>query len=56
MARAMRALRLESFAAASASASIEVIYGHAWKGAPRKLADGRSIVQFDKARREFRSL
>ncbi len=24
----------------------EVVYGHAWKGAPRKRADGRSIVQF----------
>jgi len=32
--------------AAGASASIEVIYGHAWKGAPRKSADGRAIVQF----------
>jgi len=26
--------------------SYEVVYGHAWKGAPRKTADGRSIVQF----------
>ena len=26
----------------------EVVYGHAWKGAPRKTADGRSIVQFAK--------
>jgi malonyl-CoA O-methyltransferase len=24
----------------------EVLYGHAWKGTPRKMADGRSIVQF----------
>jgi malonyl-CoA O-methyltransferase len=24
----------------------EVVYGHAWKGTPRKAADGRSIVQF----------
>jgi malonyl-CoA O-methyltransferase len=24
----------------------EVVYGHAWKGAPRRTADGRSIVQF----------
>jgi len=28
------------------SATFEVVYGHAWKGAPRKLADGRDIVQF----------
>lgn len=25
--------------------TFEVVYGHAWKGAPRKRADGRSIVQ-----------
>jgi hypothetical protein len=25
-----------------------VIYGHAWKAAPRKLADGRSIVHFER--------
>jgi len=33
---------------AGTSVSIEVVYGHAWKGTPRKSADGRSIVQFDK--------
>jgi malonyl-CoA O-methyltransferase len=27
-------------------AKFEIVYGHAWKGAPRKLADGRDIVQF----------
>jgi malonyl-CoA O-methyltransferase len=27
-------------------ASFEVVHGHAWKGVPRKLADGRGIVQF----------
>jgi len=27
-------------------ASFEIVYGHAWKGAPRKLADVRDIVQF----------
>jgi len=27
-------------------ATFELVYGHAWKGAPRKLADGRAIVQF----------
>jgi hypothetical protein len=25
-----------------------VIYGHAWKGVPRKLADGRNIVHFER--------
>jgi malonyl-CoA O-methyltransferase len=29
-----------------ARATYEVVYGHAWKGAPRKAADGRDIVQF----------
>jgi malonyl-CoA O-methyltransferase len=27
-------------------ATYEVVYGHAWKGAARKLQDGRDIVQF----------
>ena len=31
-------------------ASFEVVYGHAWKGAPRRLADGRDIVQFRSAK------
>ncbi len=31
--------------------TIEVIYGHAWKSAPRTLPDGRQIVQFDPKRR-----
>lgn len=35
-------------ARAGSRASYEVVYGHAWKGAPRKSADGRSIVQFDR--------
>ena len=33
-------------AAAGARSTFEVVYGHAWKGAPRKLADGRDIVEF----------
>ena len=32
-------------------ASFEVVYGHAWKVAPTKAADGRAIVRFDKSRR-----
>jgi malonyl-CoA O-methyltransferase len=28
------------------SSTFEVVYGHAWKGVPRKLADGRDIVEF----------
>ncbi len=31
-------------------ATFEVVYGHAWKGVPRKLADGRDIVQFRASR------
>lgn len=27
--------------------TVEVVYGHAWKAAPKKTADGRSIVRFD---------
>jgi len=33
-------------AAAGTRSTFEVVYGHAWKGAPRKLADGRDIVEF----------
>jgi malonyl-CoA O-methyltransferase len=32
-------------------ATIEVVYGHAWKARPRTTGDGRAIVQFDPARR-----
>lgn len=28
-------------------ATLEVIYGHAWKGTPTKTADGRSVVRLD---------
>lgn len=31
-------------------ASYEVIYGHAWKTAPRKLADGRQVIDFPRRR------
>jgi malonyl-CoA O-methyltransferase len=29
-------------------ATFEVIYGHAWKGAPDKLPDGRAIIRFER--------
>ena len=32
-------------------ATFEVVYGHAWKGAPRKLDDGRDVVQFSSGSR-----
>ena len=32
------------------SVSYEVVYGHAWKAAPRQAADGRAIVQFERHR------
>jgi len=31
-------------------ATYEVVYGHAWRGEPRRTADGRAIVRFDRAR------
>ncbi|MCC6211366.1 MAG: methyltransferase domain-containing protein [Burkholderiales bacterium] len=30
--------------------SFEVVYGHAWKAPPRRAADGRSIVRFERRR------
>ena len=35
-----------ALARAGTRVTCEVVYGHAWKGTPRKTADGRSIVQF----------
>ncbi|HNC52175.1 MAG TPA: malonyl-ACP O-methyltransferase BioC [Accumulibacter sp.] len=32
-------------------ATIEVVYGHAWKAQPKKAADGREIVRFDPKQR-----
>ena len=32
-------------------ATFEVVYGHAWKVAPKKVADGRAIVRFETPRR-----
>ena len=37
---------LQRLSSIAPQATFEVIYGHAWKGAPRQLADGRAIVQF----------
>ncbi|EXI91385.1 MAG: biotin biosynthesis protein BioC [Candidatus Accumulibacter sp. BA-94] len=33
-------------------ATVEVVYGHAWKGQPRKTADGRTIVRFEPRQRD----
>ncbi len=33
-------------------ATVEVVYGHAWKAEARKTADGRSIVRFDPKQRQ----
>ena len=30
--------------------SFEVVYGHAWKAAPRHTEDGRAIVKFERHR------
>ena len=40
--RLRRAGRLET--------TFEVVYGHAWKAAPARAADGRAIVRFERAR------
>ncbi|KAB2927106.1 MAG: methyltransferase domain-containing protein [Dechloromonas sp.] len=32
-------------------ASFEVVYGHAWRAAPKASGDGRSIIRFDRERR-----
>lgn len=36
----------EAKTAGLVAAEFEVIYGHAWKAAPRELADGRQIINF----------
>src|SRR5258706_8300311 len=41
-----RGLRKKIISGLQNRATFEVVYGHAWKGVPRKLADGRDIVQF----------
>jgi malonyl-CoA O-methyltransferase len=32
-------------------ATFEIIYGHAWKAAPKQTPDGRAIVRFDLPRK-----
>ncbi len=32
-------------------ASFEIVYGHAWKAAPRTIADGRAIIKIDSPRK-----
>ncbi|MDX9943881.1 MAG: malonyl-[acyl-carrier protein] O-methyltransferase BioC, partial [Azonexus sp.] len=32
-------------------ATFEVIYGHAWKVAPKQTADGRAIIRFERQRK-----
>jgi len=36
-------------------ATFEIVYGHAWKAAPRSLADGRAIIRVDRAVRARKS-
>jgi malonyl-CoA O-methyltransferase len=36
-------------------ASFEIVYGHAWKAAPRRTADGRAIIKLDLPRKSGRS-
>jgi malonyl-CoA O-methyltransferase len=33
-------------------ATFEIVYGHAWKVAPKKLDDGRSIIRFEPSRKK----
>ena len=52
--RRFRASLLEKLAAQRGAGGLavtyEVVYGHAWKAAPRQAADGRAIVQFERRR------
>jgi len=41
---AYEALRVEG----KLPATFEVVYGHAWKAQPKKTADGRSVIRFDR--------
>ena len=37
-------------------ATYEVVYGHAWKVPPKKLADGRQVIGFDRDERMTRGV
>jgi malonyl-CoA O-methyltransferase len=42
--------RYESFRREDAlPATYEVVYGHAWKVPPKRVADGRQVVEFHRA-------
>jgi malonyl-CoA O-methyltransferase len=44
--------RYEAFRRAGAlPATFEVVYGHAWKVAPKRIADGRQVIGFERAPR-----
>ncbi|MCZ7566901.1 MAG: methyltransferase domain-containing protein [Burkholderiales bacterium] len=45
--RAYEALARDGGNARRLPATVEVVYGHAWKPAPRVAADGRQIIRFD---------
>ncbi len=36
----------DTHSGSSLPASFEIVYGHAWKGVPKKTADGRDIIHF----------
>ncbi len=48
---AARAAYAQLINAGRLPATVEVVYGHAWKAQPKKTADGRSIVRFDPGQR-----
>jgi len=46
--RRVMSLWQSAHAAGALPASFEIVYGHAWKPAPRELSDGRAIINFVK--------
>jgi len=49
--QAARAAYEEQFKEGRLPATIEIVYGHAWKAQPKKTADGSAIVRFDPKQR-----